>query len=187
MNRSGNREGHRPSRGGRISRAWERFKGYRDWDDTDSDSEDEDAGRFLDKLKGLKFPPLFPPLGPFPPFPPFPPITPRPGPLPGVRPGPGIRPGAPPSDPAFANRTKPGKVPYGKIIKTCTQPGVVALTFDDGPSTFTGRLLDVLKNNGNVKATFFINGKNAGDLNDQPMKDAVKRMIADGHQVGSHG
>ncbi|RPA90841.1 glycoside hydrolase/deacetylase [Choiromyces venosus 120613-1] len=84
------------------------------------------------------------------------------------------------------NRPKPGGVPYGQIIKTCKDPGMVALTFDDGPFQYTGRLLDTLKNNGGIHATFFVNGKNAGDLNDQAMKDVLKRMMADGHQIGSH-
>lgn len=30
-------------------------------------------------------------------------------------------------------RPRPGSVPYGQIISSCTQNGVVALTFDDGP------------------------------------------------------
>lgn len=33
-------------------------------------------------------------------------------------------------------RPRPGSVPYGQIISSCTQNGVVALTFDDGPYMF---------------------------------------------------
>ena len=39
---------------------------------------------------------------------------------------------------------------------------VIALTFDDGPSQYTGRILDVLKDKG-VKATFFNLGQNAAN------------------------
>lgn len=57
----------------------------------------------------------------------------------------------------------------------------VALTFDDGPSPrCTPQLLDGLKERG-VRATFFVVGC-------QVVKDPdiVKRMAAEGHQVGNH-
>lgn len=38
-----------------------------------------------------------------------------------------------------------GDVPYGQAIFHCTQPGTVALTFDDGPWKYTEELLDVLE------------------------------------------
>lgn len=58
---------------------------------------------------------------------------------------------------------------------------LVALTFDDGPSTVTtGRLLDILKAKG-VKATFFVVGSMASRA-----PDLLKREVAEGHEVGSH-
>lgn len=58
---------------------------------------------------------------------------------------------------------------------------LVALTFDDGPSTATtGRLLDILKAKG-VKATFFVVGTMASRA-----PDLLKREVAEGHEVGSH-
>lgn len=58
---------------------------------------------------------------------------------------------------------------------------IVYLTFDDGPSDrVTPKILDVLKEN-NVKATFFIVGKNA-----EKRKYLVKREIEEGHSVGVH-
>lgn len=57
---------------------------------------------------------------------------------------------------------------------------VVALTFDDGPSEYTGKLLDILKQK-EVPATFFVLGKNA---NIYP--DLVKREATEGHEVESH-
>lgn len=57
----------------------------------------------------------------------------------------------------------------------------VALTFDDGPKQgTTERLLDALQARG-VPATFFLIGEQlAGN------EDLVRRMQAEGHQVGSH-
>ena len=57
---------------------------------------------------------------------------------------------------------------------------VIALTFDDGPSEYTERLLDILKEE-QVPATFFVLGKNA---NVYP--DVIRREIAEGHEVESH-
>lgn len=57
----------------------------------------------------------------------------------------------------------------------------IALTFDDGPDPkYTGHILDILKKY-NVKATFFITGANA-DKN----SDLLKRMVAEGHDIGNH-
>lgn len=56
----------------------------------------------------------------------------------------------------------------------------VALTYDDGPSEHTERLLDSLAEL-EVKATFFLVGLNA-----RKRPDVVRRMIRDGHTVGSH-
>ncbi|KAL7917460.1 carbohydrate esterase family 4 protein [Trichoderma austrokoningii] len=82
-----------------------------------------------------------------------------------------------------------GNVPYGQAIFHCTQPGTVALTFDDGPWKYTEMLLDVLEEY-NIKATFFITGRNLGKgaIND-PETDwphLIHRMKADGHQIASH-
>ncbi|KXJ86151.1 hypothetical protein Micbo1qcDRAFT_168747, partial [Microdochium bolleyi] len=85
-------------------------------------------------------------------------------------------------------RPKLGNVPYGPNIKSCTVPGKVALTFDDGPYTYTGQLLDTLAKE-KVKATFFLNGNNMGGLISDPKngwRDVVKRMFNEGHHIGSH-
>jgi peptidoglycan/xylan/chitin deacetylase (PgdA/CDA1 family) len=73
-------------------------------------------------------------------------------------------------------------IAYGKVITSCPN-GQVALTFDDGPSEHTKDLLDLLAAN-KMKATFFVNGFNYGSIYDYTT--IVQRMIADGHQVGSH-
>ncbi|ERS97434.1 hypothetical protein HMPREF1624_05601 [Sporothrix schenckii ATCC 58251] len=82
-----------------------------------------------------------------------------------------------------------GSIPYGIDISHCTVNGKVAITFDDGPYLYTGALLDILKNN-NVTATFFVVGNNGakGMINDPTTgyPAILRRMVADGHQIGSH-
>ena len=57
---------------------------------------------------------------------------------------------------------------------------VIALTFDDGPSEYTPKMLDILRKK-KVKATFFDLGRQAAQ-----MPDVVRRMVREGHQVASH-
>ena len=76
-------------------------------------------------------------------------------------------------------------VPVGTVITSCTVPGTVALTFDDGPYIYTPAVLDTLLQN-NIKATFFVNGQNWADINSADSQASVRRAIAEGHQVGSH-
>ncbi|KAF3357139.1 Tip elongation aberrant protein 1 [Verticillium dahliae VDG1] len=66
-------------------------------------------------------------------------------------------------------------VPVGAAISSCTVPGTFALTFDDGPFSFTDHVLDLLKAAG---------VKNWGDINDY--RPTVERILAEGHQLGSH-
>jgi peptidoglycan/xylan/chitin deacetylase (PgdA/CDA1 family) len=62
----------------------------------------------------------------------------------------------------------------------CSQYKCVALTFDDGPTPFTDRLLQVLTDQG-AKATFFLIGnKVAAD------PGAARRIADAGMEVGSH-
>ncbi len=57
----------------------------------------------------------------------------------------------------------------------------IALTFDDGPHpVYTPKLLDGLKER-NVKATFFVVGKNI-----EGREDIIKRMDEEGHLIGNH-
>ncbi|KAF9980954.1 chitin deacetylase [Mortierella antarctica] len=71
------------------------------------------------------------------------------------------------------------------IITKCTQPGTLALTFDDGPYIFTEELLNTLKTN-NVKATFFVNGHNYVDIQDTKYAKLIESAKSDGHQIASH-
>lgn len=57
----------------------------------------------------------------------------------------------------------------------------IYLTFDDGPSKYTARLLDILKKY-NVKATFFVTDQNLTKGYD----DVLKRAYEEGHTIGLH-
>ncbi|WOJ89651.1 polysaccharide deacetylase family protein [Methylocapsa polymorpha] len=56
----------------------------------------------------------------------------------------------------------------------------IVLTFDDGPTHTTAKVLDALAKEC-VKATFFLVGRNAA-----AMPSLVRRQIAEGHTVGHH-
>ncbi|MGW1984100.1 bifunctional polysaccharide deacetylase/glycosyltransferase family 2 protein [Streptomyces collinus] len=61
------------------------------------------------------------------------------------------------------------------------RPRTIALTFDDGPDpTWTPRILDVLRRN-HVHATFFVVGTQV-----VAHPELVRRIVADGHQIGIH-
>ena len=69
----------------------------------------------------------------------------------------------------------------GKANMNVGAPGVVYLTFDDGPSSnITPQILDILKEKG-VKATFFVldYGQNTEHL--------IKRIVEEGHSIAIHG
>lgn len=66
-----------------------------------------------------------------------------------------------------------------EVIKLDPKNKVIYLTFDDGPSAHTKKLLDVLRKY-NVKATFFVvNTKPEYDFN-------IKQAYLDGHSVALH-
>ncbi len=56
----------------------------------------------------------------------------------------------------------------------------VYLTFDDGPSSNTAQILDILKEY-NLKATFFVIGKE-----DEESKALYKRIVEEGHTLAMH-
>ncbi len=72
---------------------------------------------------------------------------------------------------------------YAKLEQTKAEEKnakVVYLTFDDGPSENTVKILDILEQY-NVKATFFIIGKEGGGA-----AEIYRRIISDGHAAGNH-
>jgi peptidoglycan-N-acetylglucosamine deacetylase len=75
-----------------------------------------------------------------------------------------------------------GKLPLrSKIQKIGFQEKTLALTFDDGPDpVYTPKILDILKKY-NVKATFFIIGKQVTQY-----PEIAKRIITEGHTIANH-
>ncbi|WP_433337275.1 polysaccharide deacetylase family protein [Spirillospora sp. CA-294931] len=62
----------------------------------------------------------------------------------------------------------------------CAKAKCVALTFDDGPGPYTGRLLDLLAQR-RARATFFVVGNNA-----DAHPDLLRREVSEGHEIGNH-
>ena len=73
-------------------------------------------------------------------------------------------------------------IPSSYVIeRTGDHPGMIALTFDDGPDpAWTPAILDILKRE-NVPATFFVIGKNG-----QAYPDLLRRIVNEGHEIGNH-
>jgi peptidoglycan/xylan/chitin deacetylase (PgdA/CDA1 family) len=66
------------------------------------------------------------------------------------------------------------------LFRVNTAEPVVALSIDDGPSSATPEILDVLAKEG-VKATFFLIGSH---VRDHP--DVARRLVSEGHEIGHH-
>ena len=77
------------------------------------------------------------------------------------------------------NLTEAGKENISKIYHSDTKRAF--LTFDDGPSAVTSKILDTLKQE-NIKASFFVLGSNV-----EARPEIVKRMYDEGHFIGIHG
>lgn len=76
----------------------------------------------------------------------------------------------------------PNLVAPDRSVKSLQQgERICYLTFDDGPSANTEKILDILLEN-NVKATFFVVGESLA----QERKEIVSRIIKEGHAVGMH-
>ena len=71
---------------------------------------------------------------------------------------------------------------FGGIVpRVDTAVPVVALTFDDGPSSqFTEEVLSILREQ-EVKATFFVTGQALEEA-----MAAAQRIVAEGHELGNH-
>jgi cellulose synthase/poly-beta-1,6-N-acetylglucosamine synthase-like glycosyltransferase/peptidoglycan/xylan/chitin deacetylase (PgdA/CDA1 family) len=83
----------------------------------------------------------------------------------------------------------PDAVLHGGPVLDATRPTAagarvpdrtIVLTFDDGPSSYTPQILDVLEHY-RVPATFFVIGNHVGD---HPA--TLRRMVGDGDEVGVH-
>ena len=84
---------------------------------------------------------------------------------------------------ATENKTQTNKINENKTDESKTTPSngksIAYLTFDDGPSSITHSVLDILKKY-NVKATFFV--INSGNYN----KATLQREVNEGHTIGLH-
>jgi peptidoglycan/xylan/chitin deacetylase (PgdA/CDA1 family) len=90
---------------------------------------------------------------------------------------PGALPADPPPAPVIGCRYRPRST----NVRTGPASGRrIALTFDDGPSAYTSRVLDVLESQ-NVPATFFIVGRNVAGR-----EELLSRMLTDGDMIGNH-
>ena len=71
--------------------------------------------------------------------------------------------------------------PSGTAVRAAVPAGTLALTFDDGPDPrWTPRILDLLRAR-HAHATFFVIGAR---VNEYP--DLVRRIVADGNELGVH-
>lgn len=70
---------------------------------------------------------------------------------------------------------------FGPVVTDCGDPARIALSFDDGPDpAMTPQVLDRLRARG-IKATFFLVGRNV-----RRHPELARRIVAEGHCVGSH-
>lgn len=67
-----------------------------------------------------------------------------------------------------------------KVINQCTQRGMYAMTWDDGPAQYTSQLLDTL-NAKKVKATFHVT---TSYLTDPSIQAMIQRISGAGHLIG---
>ncbi|KAJ1308669.1 hypothetical protein OPQ81_004362 [Rhizoctonia solani] len=72
-----------------------------------------------------------------------------------------------------------------QVITSCTQPNTVAITFDDGPYTWTQAIVDKLDAAG-AKGTFFVNGNNFGCIYSGNNPSNLQYAYTRGHQIASH-
>lgn len=73
------------------------------------------------------------------------------------------------------------KVLAEQTVETKAEEKKVFLTFDDGPSQITERVLSLLDGQ-DIKATFFL----IGEQITEEMEPLVKRMSEEGHEIGIH-
>jgi len=72
-----------------------------------------------------------------------------------------------------------------QVITKCTVPKTAALTFDDGPYTYTTEVANMLTAAG-AKGTFFFNGNNYECIYAAENVARVKNAYEKGHQIASH-
>lgn len=76
-------------------------------------------------------------------------------------------------------------LPEADIYYECIAPGMIALSYDDGPGIFTKEFIENIVTD--YRVTFFINGWNYERLQYSPWHDVVKEAYDKGHEIGNHG
>lgn len=71
--------------------------------------------------------------------------------------------------------------PKREVLSLSEEEKICYLTFDDGPSKNTIKILDILQKN-DVKATFFVIGNSICEEN----RPIIERIIQEGHAIGLH-
>ena len=87
---------------------------------------------------------------------------------------------APLAEPSFPYQALYPHLYARRPLLQTAEENVCYLTFDDGPSATTLKVLEVLEEKG-VKATFFVTGKNS-----QLNEDALRAAAQAGHTIGVH-
>ena len=77
--------------------------------------------------------------------------------------------------------SKPASEPAETTSPYPTPDKLIALTFDDGPNTHMGTILDVLAEY-DAKASFYVIGKKLDNNN----SEYVLRAFQEGHEIGNH-
>ncbi len=87
-----------------------------------------------------------------------------------------------PASPTPTSTASESATPDKKAAKPvdCKKAKCVALTFDDGPGSYTKKLLSILKSK-KAKVTFFMLGQQISTF-----PNVVKQVAADGHEIGVH-
>lgn len=86
------------------------------------------------------------------------------------------------SQPVFSPKPeKEFQAPSREVAEFVEGEKICYLTFDDGPSHHTPKILDILKQYG-AKATFFVIGNSINEKN----RPVVERIVKEGHAVGLH-
>jgi len=84
-----------------------------------------------------------------------------------------------------SSNRRPGTGHTARVIESCSVPGTIAITFDDGPAQYTNSLIDILERLG-IHGTFFINGNNYVNAKEEQYQEIIRRIYRGGHQVASH-
>jgi peptidoglycan/xylan/chitin deacetylase (PgdA/CDA1 family) len=94
--------------------------------------------------------------------------------------------GAPPIDTINNNDDDySNTLPEADVYHNCIEPGMIALSYDDGPGIFTKNFIENIITD--YRVTFYVNGWNYERLQYSPWHEVVKEAYDKGHEIGNHG